>query len=752
MKKKISKEERYNRIYAACEPFREAKKNTIHTLMTFGKKHPVLKYPMFAVTVVFIFVYNFLLHLFIQLHIRERLARGLAFALSVALAFTSIDMTAFAMVNAVQTGAEQPDELQIDELQEENGQTEAAQTDTIQTDEIQTDEIQTNDARMIIGFSNISTYMQNQKLTVGAAEQEIRFPDTLTVMLAGESSGLTDAGETDGTESSDTSVEETDTEEGASDPAEGASDPAEDTSDPAEDISDPGEGTSDPGEVTSDPTESASGSEESTPDPVEETGELLGAALTDGLNDETTEEMTIAVSWTIDAEKSSAPQFSSEAEGAQFVYLPVIPEGYQVAEGVVCPEITVTITAQEAAFTRYELIDGIKVMVTADEGVFPEDAQMHAVRITAEESLNDLSDALHELEEQNAGEALTQDGERQTIPAYDEELYVFDITICDAEGNEIQPDHSKGQVKVSISNLAFEEAEDCQQQMFCVGDAEEIELLDTVADAQSGSVEAQAEHFSIYGAVLLSAVTTDEGLTYDNDYKKSADELAKILTDGNEFAVSGAKRTGTVYTFSNGTNAVGLDSGIVLDTSGYVSGDKDTQLDSIRDSRFSYGGDTSTVEFTCVADGDLLNFNYAFASSEFNQPEQYNDVFGLFVKVNNGSWQNIAKITRNNGKQVPVNITNLRAGLSGTEMNNGTGTNLSGSHSLFTKKSISINGSKTNGVSNVFNAQLAVKPGDDVTIKFAICDMSDLQPCHIRGSDQCGRICADCYRGGRRGL
>lgn len=720
MKKKISKEERYNRIYAACEPFREAKRNTIHTLMTFGKKHPVLKYPMFAVTVVFIFVYNFFLHLFIQLNVRERLARGLAFALSVALAFTSIDMTAFAMVNAVQTGAEQPDELQIDELPEEN-----EQSDTVLTDPVQTDEVQTDDVRMITGFSEISTYMQNQKLSVGAAEQEIRFPDTLTVMLAGESSGLTDAGETDGTESSDTSVEETDTEEGASDPAEGASDPAEDTSDPAEDISDPGEGTSDPGEVTSDPTESASGSEESTPDPVEETGELLGAALTDDLNDETTEEMTIAVSWVIDADKSSAPQFSSEAEGAQFVYLPVIPEGYQMAEGVVCPEITVTITAQEAAFTRYELIDGIKVMVTADEGVFPEDAQMHAVRITAEESLNDLSDALHELEEQNAEESQTQGGERQAIPVYDEELYVFDITICDAEGNEIQPDHSKGQVKVSISNLAFEEAEDCQQQMFCVGDAEEIELLDTVADAQSGSVEAQAEHFSIYGAVLLSAVTTDEGLTYDNDYKKSADELVKILTDGNEFAVSGAKRTGTVYTFSNGTNAVGLDSGIVLDTSGYVSGDKDTQLDSIRDSRFSYGGDTSTVEFTCVADGDLLNFNYAFASSEFNQPEQYNDVFGLFVKVNNGSWQNIAKITRNNGKQVPVNITNLRAGLSGTEMNNGTGTNLSGSHSLFTKKSISINGSKTNGVSNVFNAQLAVKEGDTVTIKFAICDMSD---------------------------
>ena len=74
MKKRMSKEERYNRIYTACEPFREAKKKTIHTLMSFGKKHPVLKYPMFVVTVLFIFVYNLFLHLFIQMQMRERLA------------------------------------------------------------------------------------------------------------------------------------------------------------------------------------------------------------------------------------------------------------------------------------------------------------------------------------------------------------------------------------------------------------------------------------------------------------------------------------------------------------------------------------------------------------------------------------------------------------------------------------------------------------------------------------------------------
>ena len=76
---------------------RQAKKKTIHTLMDFGKTHPFLKYPMFAVTVVFIFIYNMFLHLFIQLHMREKLARGLAFAMSAILVLTSIDITAFAM-------------------------------------------------------------------------------------------------------------------------------------------------------------------------------------------------------------------------------------------------------------------------------------------------------------------------------------------------------------------------------------------------------------------------------------------------------------------------------------------------------------------------------------------------------------------------------------------------------------------------------------------------------------------------------
>ena len=125
---------------------RQAKKKTIHTLMDFGKTHPFLKYPMFAVTVVFIFIYNMFLHLFIQLHMREKLARGLAFAMSVILVLTSIDITAFAM-----SGLSEGEE-----------------------------------AFVITGFGELNEDILLQKLAVGETEDKIQFPDTLSVTIVTE--------------------------------------------------------------------------------------------------------------------------------------------------------------------------------------------------------------------------------------------------------------------------------------------------------------------------------------------------------------------------------------------------------------------------------------------------------------------------------------------------------------------------------------------------------------------------------------
>ena len=62
-----NRQERYKGIETMLEPVRLAKKETIHSMMSFGRKHSVLLYPVFLATVVFIFVYNLFLHLLIQL-------------------------------------------------------------------------------------------------------------------------------------------------------------------------------------------------------------------------------------------------------------------------------------------------------------------------------------------------------------------------------------------------------------------------------------------------------------------------------------------------------------------------------------------------------------------------------------------------------------------------------------------------------------------------------------------------------------
>ena len=82
---------RYDRISKAVEPFRVAKKRTIHELAKIGRTHKVLRYPILAVLVVFVFVYNLLLHFFIRWKMEEKLARALAATMTVVLTLTSVD-------------------------------------------------------------------------------------------------------------------------------------------------------------------------------------------------------------------------------------------------------------------------------------------------------------------------------------------------------------------------------------------------------------------------------------------------------------------------------------------------------------------------------------------------------------------------------------------------------------------------------------------------------------------------------------
>ena len=69
----------------------------------------------------------------------------------------------------------------------------------------------------------------------------------------------------------------------------------------------------------------------------------------------------------------------------------------------------------------------------------------------------------------------------------------------------------------------------------------------------------------------------------------SAQSLANSVLGGSLTATNATSR-GTIYTFSHGINTVGIDSGIILETSGRISSNnyQDSDLESIMD--YSYGG------------------------------------------------------------------------------------------------------------------------------------------------------------------
>ena len=370
MKRQISKRERYEKLSAACEPFRRAKSETIRALGGIGRRYRILRYPVWIILVAYIFIYNVILYGCIQLKVREKIARGVAFAMTAVLVFTSVDFTVFA----------------------------AAWNDGGNTQ-----------TPVITAFANLDESVARQSLPVGAEESEILFPEILTVTLeikgeeeqtgdaASEEGADTegDTGTEEGTESGEGTEpgEETGTGEGTglgedagtgegtgsgedagSGEGTGSGEDAGsgEGTEPGEDAG-TGEGTGsgeDAGTEEGTGSGEGSGSEENTSQESVSEGQenivssvldfvlpqpmTVYAAEADGIENPAQEteslagerenpaeetEASIAVTWEI----SGADVFDSSRAGNRYVYMPVIPEGYTVEESTTLPQIVVTI-------------------------------------------------------------------------------------------------------------------------------------------------------------------------------------------------------------------------------------------------------------------------------------------------------------------------------------------------------------------------------------------------------------------------
>ncbi len=210
---------------------------------------------------VYIFIYNVILYGCIQLKMRERLARCVALATSIALVFTSVDFIVFAAMR--------------------NGDG-------------------ANIQGVITAFAELDDSIASQSLPVGAEESELSFPDTLMVTME------TERGE--------------EQPERATAPEDVPSGTAVDTSSGASvDIAEP-----------------------AVPEPSDDNSNDESNDSSDDTN-----VVSIDVTWDLNIPESTSDTFDSATVGNRYVYAPVIPEGYTVAEGVRLPVITVTIQESE---------------------------------------------------------------------------------------------------------------------------------------------------------------------------------------------------------------------------------------------------------------------------------------------------------------------------------------------------------------------------------------------------------------------
>ena len=133
---------------------------------------------------------------------------------------------------------------------------------------------------------------------------------------------------------------------------------------------------------------------------------------------------------------------------------------------------------EEVAFEETKKVDGVKIRVTADAGVFPKGSTLEVKKV-------ELSD-----EQEAAVDEASSDAKVA-------KQYNFDITVRDANGNEIQPNG-----KVNVSFETEEVADDAlKAEVIHIDDEDNAEALAVETKGETATVE--TDGFSVYSLVFV---------------------------------------------------------------------------------------------------------------------------------------------------------------------------------------------------------------------------------------------------------
>lgn len=233
-------------------------------------------------------------------------------------------------------------------------------------------------------------------------------------------------------------------------------------------------------------------------------------------NDQLDKEQTEDTSMAKEAEETALP--GEEAESAHGdAAEESATEVSEEAKGEAAAE-----EAGEVAFDQSKTVDGVKVRVSADGGVFPEGSTLKVKKLSGETKA-EAEAAVHE----------------ETAEGDIAKEYLFDITILDKEGNEIQPE-GKANVSFETSEVADETL---QAKVYHVKDNGKAEALDVDASGEIAQVETRG--FSPYS--LIFSYTDSSGTTKSINLRVGETEqigpvLDKIgITNGEQDARGGIK-------------------------------------------------------------------------------------------------------------------------------------------------------------------------------------------------------------------
>ena len=166
----------------------------------------------------------------------------------------------------------------------------------------------------------------------------------------------------------------------------------------------------------------------------------------------------------------------------------VVEEKHEVEKEITERESEAT---EENAFYAEKELFGVLVTVQADSGVFPKDATLRVRKLS-------------KVEEQKVDSAV-----KEKLKADQKNLVqsmIFDISVLNKDGEEVQPDNTKGEVRVQFSNIPFLQ-EDAEKQISVFHldsvDAAAEKLETEKIEEKENVVEVSAEHFSLFAVSLV---------------------------------------------------------------------------------------------------------------------------------------------------------------------------------------------------------------------------------------------------------